>query len=72
MTFAARAGVLQYLTNGASNDSTYFARKRRRTFASRERPVAGLKPGSTALKRSRGVSRANASTVARLHCFDVA
>ena len=34
--------------------------------------VAGLKPGSTALKRSRGVSRANASTVARLHCLDVA
>ena len=72
MTFPARAGVLQYLMNGASSDSTCFARKRRRTFASRERPVAGLKPGSTAVNRRCGVSRANASTVARMHCFAVA
>ena len=39
---------------------------------SRPRSVPGLKPGSTALKRSLGISRANASTVARLHCLDVA
>jgi hypothetical protein len=31
-----------------------------------------VKPGSSALKRSRGISRANTITVARLHCFDVA
>ncbi len=72
MTFPARAGVLQYLMNGASGASTYRARRRRNTFASRPRPVAGLKPGSTALKRSRGVSRANASTAASSACFDVA
>ena len=36
------------------------------------RPVVGLKPGSIALKRSRGVSRASAITAARMACFEVA
>ena len=44
----------------------YFDKKRRKTLASRPRPVFGVKPGSTALKRNRGVSRANAITVARM------
>jgi hypothetical protein len=47
-------------------------RKRTKAPASRPRPVAGVTPGSTALKCSRGVSRANAIAVARVHCFDVA
>lgn len=72
MTFAARAGVLQYLMNGANDDSTYLLRRRRTALPSRPRFVAGVKPGSTALKRSRRVWRANASTVASSHCFDVA
>src|SRR5262249_55558138 len=58
MTRAARSRVLQYLMKGASNPRTYFGKKRRNTLASRPRPVAGLNPGSTALKCSRGVSPA--------------
>lgn len=72
MTLAACAGVLQYLMNGASGAIRYFARRRRKTLASRDRPVPRLKPGSTALKCSRGVSRTNASAAASSHCFDVA
>jgi len=57
MTRAACLGVLQYLMKGASGASTYFAMNWRKALASRPRPVLGLKPGSTALKRKRGVSR---------------
>src|ERR1700760_4674362 len=57
-------GVLQYLTCGASSERTYLLRKRRKALASRPRAVSGLNPGSTASKRNRGVSRANASAAA--------
>jgi hypothetical protein len=72
MTRAACPGVLQYLMKGASGTSTYLAMNWRKALASRPRPVPGLKPGSTALKRSLGVSRANAKTAASSHCLDVA
>src|ERR1700722_14436060 len=72
ITRAARFVVLQYLMNGASGERTYVAKTRRKTLASRPRPVAGMNPGSTALTRNRGISRANANAEARVHSFDVA
>ncbi len=69
---AARFGVLQHLMKGASGLATYFARKRRAIFASLPRLLPGQKPGSTALNRSFGFSRANTKTEASSHCFVVA
>jgi hypothetical protein len=47
--------------NSAGTTSGRVPKKLRKTLASGPRPVFGVKPGSSALKRNRGISRATPS-----------
>ena len=77
ITRAARLGVLKILMNGMRSGTrtgtSVACRKRTKPPASRApKLVAGVTPGSTALKRKRGFSRANANAAARMACLEVA